>query len=146
MVAEHTCPEFIATVLTAAATARSRSASAKTTIGDLPPSSNVNGTSRSPAMPARSRPVATDPVNAIRRTRGWATRGVPASGPVPVTTLNSPSGSPASVASLARCRVDVDVNSDGLATTALPTASAGETARHAWFSGRFHGVITATTP
>jgi len=104
------------------------------------------GTSRSAAIPASSRPVTTEPVNAIRRTAECDTSGVPASGPVPVTTLNSPSGSPASVASRARCRVEVDVNSDGFATTAFPTASAGAAARHAWFSGRFHGVMTATTP
>ena len=90
--------------------------------------------------------MATEPVKATRRTTGWAASGVPTPGPVPVTTFSRPSGSPASVARRARCSVEVDVSSDGLATTALPTARAGATARHAWLSGRFHGVMAATTP
>ena len=90
--------------------------------------------------------MATEPVNATRRTSVCVTRGVPASGPVPVTTLSTPSGRPASVASCASRNVDTEVNSDGFTTTALPTASAGATARLVWLSGRFHGVITPTTP
>ena len=40
----------------------------------------------------------------------------------------------------------VDVNSDGLATTTLPAASAGAMPRAAWFTGAFQGVMTPTTP
>ena len=146
VVAEHTWPLLTLTADTAAATARSRSASANTTSGDLPPSSSVSGTRRSAASAARWRPVATDPVNAIFRTSGWAASGVPTSGPAPVTTFSTPSGNPASAARRARSRVEVEVSSDGFATTAFPTASAGASARQAWLSGRFQGVMTATTP
>ena len=38
------------------------------------------------------------------------------------------------------------MNSEGFATTVLPVASAGATARPAWFSGAFQGRITPTTP
>ena len=38
------------------------------------------------------------------------------------------------------------VISDGLKITPLPAASAGATFRAAIDSGKFHGVMTATTP
>ncbi len=125
----------MATTPTQARTTRSRSASANTTIGDFPPSSRVVGTRRSPASAATTRPVATEPVKVTRRTSGWATSGVPAAGPVPVTTLNRPSGRPASLSTRARCTVAGEVNSDGFTTTALPAARAGAPPRHAWFCG-----------
>lgn len=82
----------------------------------------------------------------MRRTSGCEASGDPTSGPVPVTTLNRPSGSPASVITFASSSEPVDVNSEGFRITALPAASAGAPPRQAWFIGKFHGVITATTP
>ena len=38
------------------------------------------------------------------------------------------------------------VSSDGLRITVLPAASAGATFHEAMSSGKFHGVIAATTP
>ena len=50
-----------------------------------------------PAAARRACPSATEPVNAMRSTPGWATSAAPASSPIPCTTLNAPSGSPASL-------------------------------------------------
>ncbi len=36
--------------------------------------------------------------------------------------------------------------SEGLSTTVQPAASAGATLAAIWFSGQFHGVISAATP
>ena len=77
---------------------------------------------------------------------GWATRGAPASGPVPVTTLQTPSGKPA------WCRISASSNavkgvcSAGLATTAQPAAKAGAMPRAAVEIGKFQGMICAATP
>ena len=46
----------------------------------------------------RACPSGTQPVNAMRSTPGWAVRAAPASSPMPCTTLNAPSGRPASCA------------------------------------------------
>ena len=42
-------------------------------------------------------PVLVEPVNATLSTPGWRTSARPTSGPLPVITLNTPSGMPASV-------------------------------------------------
>ncbi len=102
---------------------------------------------RSAAIRPTSRPARTEPVKATFRTSRCATSAAPASSPVPVTTFSTPAGSPhSSTASRASSRSDAEVNSDGFATTVLPAASAGATARPAWLSGAFQGRITPTTP
>ena len=66
--------------------------------------------------------------------------------PKPGSTLNTPSGIPASVASAAsRIAVSGDF-SDGLRMNELPAASAGPIFQAAMISGKFHGTIAATTP
>jgi hypothetical protein len=50
---------------------------------------------------------------------------LPASGPKPGTTLNTPGGMPASSASSASLRAVSGLFSDGLSTTELPAARAG---------------------
>ena len=62
-------------------TALSRSASAKTIFGDLPPISSVTRALRRAASAAITCPVAVDPVNAIFATPGWATSAAPARAP-----------------------------------------------------------------
>ena len=59
----------------------------------------------------------------------------PASAPAPVTTLSTPSGRPASVASRASVRVVNGVISAGLITTEQPAARAGMTFHTAICSG-----------
>src|SRR5690348_2100730 len=143
--ARHTCPA-LSNWPTACPTARSRSASANTSNGDFPPSSSETGVSCPPAAAATCRPVAPEPVKATRATPGCATSGAPASAPRPWTTLNTPSGRPASrVMSASRLAVS-GAHSGGLATTVFPAASAGAMRQVASINGAFHGVITAVTP
>ena len=59
----HTWPELLSPYEAAAFAARSRSASASTIIGSLPPSSRLTGVSVSAARAITFLPVATEPVN-----------------------------------------------------------------------------------
>ncbi|MQY34032.1 hypothetical protein SRB17_19980 [Streptomyces sp. RB17] len=70
----------------------------------------------------------------------------PTTGPVPCTTLNTPFGRPASVAISANIRALRGEISDGLSTTVLPASMAGTTLVTSCWSGKFHGVMTPTTP
>ena len=76
---------------------------------------------------------------------GACTSAAPVS-PAPCTTLTRPGGAPASAKTRATHSPESGVSSDGFSTTALPAA----TAAAAWLSGiengKFHGVMTATTP
>src|SRR3546814_16596875 len=67
-------------------------------------------------------------------------------GASPRTRLSTPAGSPASSASTASASAESGVSSAGLRTTVQPAASAGATLRVTIASGKFHGVIAATTP
>ena len=131
---------------TACFTVASRSASANATNGDLPPSSSETGVRFAAAAWATSFPVSIDPVNAIRSTPGWAVSAAPASSPIPCTTLNAPSGRPASRVMSARSEAVRGAHSGGLAITLLPAASAGAIRQVASISGAFQGVITTVTP
>ena len=62
------------------------------------------------------------------------------------TTLNTPAGTPASIASCAAASAESGVSSAGFATMAHPAASAGATLRISMALGKFHGVIAAHTP
>jgi hypothetical protein len=90
----HSCPELEKQARTAPSTVFSRSASASTIIGFLPPSSAENPISRRAHCSATSRPVAVDPVN-IRYSTPWMS-GVPRTFPAPVTTCRRSRGRPAS--------------------------------------------------
>ena len=130
----------------AAAAAASRSASAKITFADLPPSSSVTRLIVCAAAAAIRRPTSVEPVNATLATSGCSTRRLPATEPGPATTLSTPSGSPASRAMRSSSSAVSGVSSAGLRTTVLPAASAGATFHDAITSGKFHGVIRPTTP
>src|SRR5690606_41922205 len=92
-------------------------------------------------------PVRVSPVKVIAFTSGCSVRYWPAlSGPKPWTTLNTPSGPPASRITSPSSAVVDGVVSDGLTTTVLPKASAGATFQVISSSGRFQGQITAITP
>ena len=73
------------------------------------------------------RPTSVEPVKAMRRTSGWPTSASPITEPRPVTTLSTPSGTPASANMRATSSVASGVVAAGLATTVLPLASAGAT-------------------
>ena len=106
-------------------TAASRSASAKTRLGDLPPSSSDRRFMLPPAAFMIFRPVPVSPVNVTLSTSGWAASGAPAVGPYPVTTLTTPGGKPTSAITCISRRADSGVCSAGLSTTVFPAASAG---------------------
>ena len=126
--------------------AASRSASGKTIWADLPPSSSVTRARCDVAPSATSMPVLVEPVNATLSTPGWRTSARPTAGPLPVMTLKTPSGMPASVTSLASSSAVTGVWSDGLTTIVQPVASAGASFQVSSSSGEFHGTTAATTP
>ncbi len=100
--AEQVCPAFCRITLAAVVAARSTSASANMRCADLPPSSSVTGATRLAAAPAIRLPTSVEPTKLRWSTSGWAARAAPASGPSPVTTLTTPGGRPAAIASRAR--------------------------------------------
>ncbi len=66
--------------------------------------------------------------------------------PVPVATVKTPSGMPAS-ASISAISSEVSgVTSEGLRTTALPAISAGMQSPKELISGKFQGPMTPMTP
>ncbi len=144
--AQQSCPALPKTASGAAAAAASMSASAKTMFADLPPSSSVTRLIVCAAPAAIERPTSVEPVNAILSTPGCSTSRCPTVEPGPTTTLTTPSGSPASAASSAKRSAVSGVSSAGLRTTVLPAASAGPSFHEAIVSGKFQGVISATTP
>ena len=115
--------------------------------GAFPPNSNETRLSCALA-PAMSRlPTSVDPVKAIFRTPGWSRNTWPITLLLlPVTTLNTPAGSPASAQMRARASADSGVALAGFRTTAQPAARAGAILRVTMVAGKFHGVIAATTP
>src|SRR4029077_6231228 len=144
--AVQSCPVLINDPATAPWIAASRSASSNTTNGALPPSSSCTRVPLTAAAAITLRPTPVDPVNVTTSTSRWPASAVPTSEPAPVTTLNTPSGSPASLASRASVSVVNGVSSHGLITTVQPAANAGNTFHTAICSGEFHGVKGPTTP
>ena len=126
--------------------ARARSASAKMTFGDFPPSSREMRVIVSAAAFMISMPVVVSPVNAIFPTPGSRTSAMPAIAPGPVITFSTPAGTPASRAIAPRASAVSGVALLGFSTAVLPTASAGATFQEAIISGKFQGTISPTTP
>ncbi len=93
-----------------------------------------------------SLPTSVDPVKATLSTSLCAASAAPAVSPNPVTTLTTPSGTPASAISSASLSAVSGVCSAGLSTTQLPVARAGPSFHAAISSGKFHGMIWPTTP
>ena len=91
-------------------------------------------------------PTSVDPVKDTLRTRGSVTSASPRDPPGPVTTWNVPGGRPAPSPSSASAMAVSGVCDAGLATTALPMASAGATFQHRISSGKFHGTMATLGP
>ncbi len=144
--AQQSWPALSKTAPGAAAAAAGMSASAKTTLADLPPSSSVTRLIVPAAAAAIDAPTSVEPVNATLPTAGCSTSRWPTVRPGPTTTFTTPSGTPASRAISAKRSAVSGVSSAGLSTTVLPAASAGASFQAAIASGKFHGVISATTP
>ena len=116
-----------------------------TSCGFLPPSSSSTFLSCSPAVRATSRPTWVDPVNEIMSMSGCRVSLLPTPLAL-VRTLTTPSGRPASSSSWVRWTVVPEVSSLGLTTAVQPTASANGSFWLMISSGKFQGVIIATTP
>jgi hypothetical protein len=144
--AQQSWPALSKTAQGAAAAAASMSASAKTTLADLPPSSSVTRLIVSAAPRAIPRPTSVEPVKAILATSGCSTSRWPQTRPGPTTTFSTPSGIPASSAIRSSSIAVSGVSSAGFKTIVLPAASAGATFQEAIVSGKFQGTISPTTP
>ena len=144
--AQQSCPALPNTADGALAAARSRSASANTTLADFPPSSKVTRLIVPDARAITSRPASVEPVKVTLATSGCSTRTVPTVVPRPTTTSSTPSGMPASRASSASRSAVSGVSSAGFTTTVLPQARAGPIFHEVMAMGKFHGTMAATTP
>ena len=129
-----------------AADARRMSASSQTIIGSLPPSSSVTRVTLSAASFMIRLPVSVWPVNATLFTLGCDTSASPISEPEPCTMFSTPGGSPAELMISTAFCVASGVVDAGFSTTVQPAASAGQILFAMSVSGKFHGVIAATTP
>ena len=81
------------------------------------------------------RPTPVEPVKLTMSTSGCATSASPATGPVPVRMLTTPSGTPASCAASANISAVSGVISAGFSTMVLPAAIAGSIFHPAICSG-----------
>src|ERR1700689_1333203 len=140
------CPAAAKTPATRPLAAAVRSASGKTMLADLPPSSSVAGARGPAADLATAAPVTSEPVNDTWSTPGWVTSHSPTCREAPLTVLNTPGGKPACSNSSASSMIDTGACSDGLATILHPAASAGASLNVSSSSGEFHGRMAATTP
>src|SRR5665213_2942887 len=111
--------------------------SAKKILGDLPPSSTVEGIRFSAAYCIMSRPVVVSPVKPILAIRGLVASALPISAPGPVTMLMTPAGTIPSRSS-ANLRIDHGVGDAGLTTVQLPAAKAGAIFHGAMSSGKLN--------
>src|SRR5258708_31823817 len=89
--------------------------------------------------------IGVEPTNDSALTSGCASNASTAT-LSPCTTLNTPSGRPASFINSAR-RIDADGSrSDGFSTNVLPHAIATGNIQHGTIIGKLNGVTPATTP
>ena len=66
--------------------------------------------------------------------------------PEPVTTLSTPAGKPASARTLASSSAMAGACEAGLSTTVFPHSNAGTSFQAGMAMGKFHGVMSDTTP
>lgn len=142
----HTWPWCRKEPAAPAATVAARSASSRTTIAELPPSSRWTFLRLRDAAAPTARPAGVEPVKEMTGTRGSSTRAAPTSAPAG-STDSTPAGRPACSKMRARATPpQTAVRGSGLRITALPRASAGATDRMARIRGKLNGAMTPTTP
>ncbi len=112
----------------------------------FPPSSRVTRFPDDVAERRTFSPVATDPVKLTLAQSGCAISCCAISPPAPFTTLITPSGKPASLASSATRSSVSGVYSLGLMTMVQPHTSAAASFQIAIIMEKFHGTIPTTTP
>ncbi len=140
-------PAWMQTLNAVVPTAAARSASSSTTAADLPPSSRKTRFRVGAAAAMIALPVAVDPVNDTRSTRGSVVSTPATALLLGVTTLSTPGGrSVCSAASRPSSQATHGVSGAALSTTVLPAARAGPILARLIWLGKFHGVIAATTP
>src|SRR5580692_8188834 len=140
------CPELLKQFDTPCETAFCRSASSRTMLADLPPSSCATRLTVSAAAFATAIPARVEPVNDIMSMPGCDDSASPTVGPSPLTRLNTPAGTPASSMICAKSSALIGATSDGFNTIVQPAASAGATLQVIWLMGQFHGVMRPQTP
>src|ERR1700759_800497 len=89
--------------------------------------------------------IGVEPTNDSAATSGWSISASTAT-LSPFTTLNTPSGKPASFSNSARRSEADGSRSDGLSTKVLPQASATGNIHIGTITGKLNGVIPAHTP
>ena len=147
--AEQRWPALSKAELITSATSCSGSADESAISAFCPPVSAMSGMMRPPARGERAaiaRAVSVEPVKATPATRGSATSRAPTVAPSPGRRWSTSPGMPASCSSRTAAAATSGVCSAGLATTALPAASAAATWPKKIASGKFHGEMQAKTP
>ena len=139
------CPVAPKMPASAPTSARSKSASLNTMLGDFPPSSSVTGLRLAAAAQAMARPTPGLPVKLILSTAGLAVSAAPTA-PAPVSTCTTPAGKPACSTSRAISSVVTLACSLGFTITQLPAARAAGRVFVRIATGLFHAVMQATTP
>mmetsp|Transcript_1269 Transcript_1269/g.3773 ORF Transcript_1269/g.3773 Transcript_1269/m.3773 type:complete len:299 (-) Transcript_1269:2263-3159(-) len=141
----HVCPAFRNFAIIAPETALSISASSKTIKGAFPPSSRDSFFN--PARLANHFPTLVDPVKLIFFTTSDSVIASPTRSLSFVTIISKASlGTPASYANSTNFNAHNGVNSLGFKSTEHPLANAAATFLVTIAAGKFHGVITPTTP
>ena len=93
-------------------------------LGDLPPSSTVDGMRFCAAYCMISLPVTVSPVKPILAMRGLVASALPISAPGPVMTLMTPGGTTSSMTSIS-LRIDHGVGEAGFITEQFPPPAPG---------------------
>jgi hypothetical protein len=127
-------------------TARSRSASAMTMAGALPPNSNETFVTFSAAARITAAPPSTLPVRLTMPTFGWEAKALPITNPEPETRLKTPLGSDDWATSLANSKALFGVSLLGLMIMVFPVIRAGAILRTIRKKGKFQGRMPAITP
>ena len=141
---QQTCPVLLREYSTASEAARSKSASANTIIGSLPPSSNTSLLRPFAHDVMISLPTAVLPVMATMSTLSFSTSQPPTS-PSPCTICRTLGGNADATASTVILPTR-GVTSDGLTITTFPAAKAGRVRSKISSEGKFQGDMTTTTP
>src|ERR671915_1191759 len=92
------------------------------------------------------KPTSVEPVKERPLTRGSVTSAFPTEPPGPVTMFRTPSGRPASASIRTRAAAFREALPAGFMTMVLPQIRAGAIFHDGIASGKFHGVMRATTP
>jgi hypothetical protein len=145
-VAVHRWPLVAKAPHAADSTARSRLASGITIRTFFDPSSNEHRFINAPHRSFTHRPTSSEPVNDTPLTSGCSTIGAPHSSPYPCTRLRTPGGSPTSSSAFTNSVARSGVSSAGLNTLVHPETIAGAIFQIGMAIGKFHGVISPTTP